>query len=587
LAKLFGFNFSRVESSYLKQDKVANDNVSFIDREADSTAAVVMATPFSTGTFVDLTGNIKTEAEFISKYREMMNQPEIDNAVSEIVNESVCTDKDFVIKIDLDDVPLEEQAKIVIKEQFDEIVNLLDFNVMAYDIFKRWYVDGRLYYHAVIDPKRPFEGIKEFRYIDPRKIREIKEVQQQPIAGGVAHQSAEVTITKNDYYLYNEKGFTNTGKTAGNQNPSTGGIRISKDSVIHVPSGLTDVNGTVGLSHLHKAIKILNELRTIEDAIIIYRLARAPERRVWKVDCGTLPPMKARQHLQEMMNLQKNRLIYDADSGTVRDDRKFMTMMEDYWMPTWADGRGTTVDILQGGQNLGNIEDVVYFQKQLYNSLNVPIDRLQEDTPFSGNMQEISRAEIKFNKFITRLRQQFSTLFTKCLERHCVLKGLMSIEEFKMIEKDIDYEFANDDHFSNLVDQQVISSQINTYILIEQAGLVGKYYSNRWIRRNIFKQTEEDIIQMTQEIMEEMQDPLYAPQPEEGGGGATESGGEDGGGGAPVEASHASESGSHLEKSNKIENAKHVVNALVNVKKKSPEDEKKLKSAAQILAKNT
>ena len=896
MAKLFGFSFGRVEPTYLKQDKVANDNVSFIDREADSTAAVVLATPFSTGTFVDLTGNIKTEAEFISKYREMMNQPEVDNAVSEIINEAVCTDKEFVVKIDLGGVPLEEQSKMVIKEQFDELINLLDFDTMAYDIFKRWYVDGRLYYHAVIDPKHPQEGIKEFRYIDPRKIREIKEVKQQPVPGGVAHQSAEVTITKNEYYLYNEKGFTNTGKAAVNQNPSTGGIRISKDSVIHVPSGLTDPNGTVGLSYLHKAIKILNELRTIEDAIIIYRLARAPERRVWKVDCGTLPPMKARQHLQEMMNLQKNRLIYDADTGTIRDDRKFMcysldtkiplldgrtlelqeimkeyeegkqnwvyscdpitgkfvpgpvswagitkrnsevvrvtfdngqsvvctpdhkfpvwnkgfieakdligesiipgyrrqkelfkgqhyeqifkndtksweythrevsrwknennlkeetiyddkyalenkktihhrncnrfnnspnnlvlmnrydhlkyhaeqarnnfkpnksedftpewraklsiaaklrkptckswkiklpdgdehiienlnaycremnlnrtnikgkfgskgyhaeelrnhkaisveyiseridvgcitvdldetyhshhtylldagvytknTMMEDYWMPVWADGRGTSVDILQGGQNLGNIEDVVYFQKQLYNSLNVPVDRLQEDTPFSGNMQEISRAEIKFNKFITRLRQQFSTLFTKCLERHCVLKGLMSIEEFKAISKDITYEYANDDHFANLVDQQVLTSQINTYMLMEQTGVIGKYFSNRWVRRNIFKQTEEDIIQMTQEIIEELQDPLYAPQPQEGGGDTGGGGGEEDGGEAS-QTSHASESDSHAEKNVKIENAKHVVNALVNVKKKSPEDEKKLKSAAQILAKNT
>lgn len=586
MAKLFGFSFGRVEPLFLKQDKVANDNVSFIDREADSTAAVVLATPFSTGTFVDLTGNIKTEAEFISKYREMMNQPEVDNAVSEIINEAVCTDKEFVVKIDLDDVPLEEQSKMVIKEQFDELINLLDFDTMAYDIFKRWYVDGRLYYHAVIDPKRPQEGIKEFRYIDPRKIREIKEVKQQPVPGGVAHQSAEVTITKNEYYLYNEKGFTNTGKAAVNQNPSTGGIRISKDSIIHVPSGLSDPNGTVGLSYLHKAIKILNELRTIEDAIIIYRLARAPERRVWKVDCGTLPPMKARQHLQEMMNLQKNRLIYDADTGTIRDDRKFMTMMEDYWMPVWADGRGTSVDILQGGQNLGNIEDVVYFQKQLYNSLNVPVDRLQEDTPFSGNMQEISRAEIKFNKFITRLRQQFSTLFTKCLERHCVLKGLMSIEEFKAISKDISYEYANDDHFANLVDQQVLTSQINTYMLMEQTGVIGKYFSNRWVRRNIFKQTEEDIIQMTQEIIEELQNPLYAPQPQEGGGDTGGVGSGEDGGEAP-QTSHASESDSHAEKNVKIENAKHVVNALVNVKKKSPEDEKKLKSATQILAKNT
>jgi len=583
--KIFGFEFKRVEPDYLTQDKVANDSISFVDREAESTAAIIYASPFSTGSYVDLNGNIKTEAEFINKYREMVGAPEVDNAVSEIVNEAISTDKDFVVKIDLDEVPLEENAKIIIKQQFDEIINLLDFEAMAYDIFKRWYVDGRLYYHAVIDPKRPEEGIKEFRYVDPRKLREIKEVANQRLPGAVANQTAEVQVTKNEYYLYNEKGFTPVGKGPSQNNPSSGGIRVSKDSIIHVPSGLTDVNGTMGIGYLHKAIKILNELRTLEDALIIYRLSRAPERRVWKIDVGTMPPAKAQQYLQEVMRLQKNRLIYDAESGTIRDDRKFMPMTEDFWMPRWADGRGADVTMLQGGQTLGQIEDIVYFQKLLYNSLNVPVDRLQPDTPFSGNSMEISRAELKFDKFITRLRQQFSLLFTKCLERHCVLKGILSIEEFKIIEKLIDYEFATDNHTAELADQQVLASRVNTYMAMQQAMLIGQYFSHKWVRRNIFKQTDEDIIQLTNEIIEEMQDPLYAPPdvaPGQDGGGGGSQGSGDGGGQQP----HASSKPPEEDKTAKLERASSVVQALSGIKRKSPEDESKLRSAAAVLSKN-
>jgi hypothetical protein len=575
--KLFGFEFNRIEPSYLKQDKVANDSVSFVERDADSTAAVVYASPYSSGSYADINGNIKTEAEFISKYREISGQAEVYNAISEIVNEAVCTDQDFVVKIDLDKVPLEDQAKQIIKQQFDEVLKLFDFESMAYEIFKRWYIDGRLYYHAVIDNKNPQDGIKELRYVDPRKLREIREVKNQKIPGAVSNQAAEVQTIKNEYYLYSEKGFTPIARPYGSQGDATSGIRISKDSIVHVPSGLTDVNGTIGLSYLHMAIKIVNELRTLEDSLIIYRLSRAPERRVWNVDVTNMPPAKAQQYLKTVMDLQKNRLIYDASSGQIRDDRKFMSMTEDFWMPKWGD-RGTTVQMLQGGQNLGNIEDIVYFQGLLYNSLNVPTDRLQPDTPFGDNTQQISRAEDKFTKFINRIRQQFSTLFTKTLQKHVVLKGLMSIEEFEYIEKLIKYKFASASHYSDLVDQQVFGSQVQTYMLFEQAGLIGKYFSNKWVRRNIFKQTEEDIIQMTQEIMEEMENPLYAPSDQQGG--ASEGQSDEEG-----QSANASQAQAPVDNSDKQENARHVIQALSNIKHKSPEEEEQMKKASELLHK--
>ena len=574
--RLFGFEFNRITPDYIKQDKVANDAISFVDRDSDSTAAVIYSTPFASGSFVDMNGNIKTEAEFITKYREISGQPEVDAAIAEIVNQAITTDEEYVVKIDLDNVPLEENSKLIIKEQFDEVLTLFDFNVSAYDIFKRWYIDGRIYYHAVIDPKAPQEGIKELRYVDPRKLREIKEVQNQKLPVGISNQAAEVQITKNEFYLYNEKGFTSITKAPYGMNGDlSGGIRISKDSVIHVPSGLTDENGAIGLSYLHKAIKPTNELRTLEDSLIIYRLSRSSERRVWNVDVGTLPPLKAQQYLQSVMNLQKNRLIYDATTGQVRDDRKMMTMTEDFWIPKWADGRGTTVDVLQGGQNLGQMDDVVYFQKKLYNALNVPVDRLLSDSPFSDNTQEISRAEVKFNKFIVRLRQQFTLLFTKALERHIVLKGLMSIEEFKLIEKLIKYHFARDTHWDELVDQQVLTARLNTFMLLEQSQIIGKYFSHKWVRKNIFQQTDEDIVQMTQEIMEEMQDPLYNPPEPEGG--SEDDGSED-------DSSQANNKG---DPEDKVDGAKHIVQALTNVKKKSPKDEKDLRKAAQVISKHT
>lgn len=524
----------------------------------------------------------------------MLVQFEVDNAVDEIVNEGICTDEDFVVKIDLDDLPLDDNSKHLINDEFERILKLLDFKFHAYNIFKRWYVDGRLYYDIVIDNKNPELGIQELRYIDPRKIRKIKEVEQKKLQGATNNfGNIDVLVTKNEYYLYNEKGFGGTNKTSPSlQGSSSGGIRIAEDSIIHVPSGLTDVNGNMGIGFLHKCIKILNQLRTIEDSLIIYRLARAPERRVWYIDVGDLPRIKADQYVRDIMVNQRNRLIYDSDTGQVRDDRKFLTMTDDYFLPRRADGSGTRVDTLQGGQTLGQLDDILYFQKQLYGSLNVPVARLNPENSFimPSATQEVSREEIKFDKFITRLRQQFSLLFTKALERQIVLKGLMTIEEWEELAKDIQYEFARDNPFAEQKDQQILASRLQTLGMI--MPFVGTYYSHKWVRRNILKQTDEDIMEITMEIAEEMQDPLYqmAAQQQQGGGEGQDSSE----GGNENQQSQGGDEGDNDqrptkedEKDERIDNAKHVVQALKDVKKKSPGDIKKLRSASEILAKNT
>lgn len=603
MASFFGFELKRVEPSYLKKDEVSKDSISFIDRDTESSAAVVAASA-SMGTFVDLNGNLKSEAELITKYRDMCTQPEVDNAVDEIVNEAICTDEDFVIKIDLKDVMIDPKAKEILQEKFQEILKLLDFNSMAYHIFRRWYVDGRLYYHAVIDPQHPEEGIKEFRYVDPRKLREIKEVKEKRLAGGALDTSSpNVQITKNNYYLYNERGFTPIQKAmTGIQGLTSTGIRISTDSVIHVPSGVTDTNGMLGLSYMHKSIKILNMLRTIEDSLIIYRLARAPERRVWYVNVGNMPKLKAEQYMRDTITNQKNRLIYDADSGTIRDDRKFLNMLEDYYIPVKGDGTSTRVENLAAGKTLGEIEDIVYFQKQLYGSLNVPVDRLQSDAPFQfGNVDQVTRAEIKFDKFITRLRQQFSLLFTKSMERHVVLQQLMSIEEWKSIEKDIKYEFARDNHISELKDAQVLTGRINTFMTMAQAGVVGVYFSHEWIRRNIFKMTEEDIEKMMAEIQEEIADPLLITitpawqmiqqqqQAEQEQAQAEQPGtpSPDSQRSKPTQKDEASNKQKEkYSKEKKVDHAKHIIAGLKDIPNKTPTELHNLRSATAIVAKN-
>ncbi len=1012
--KLFGFEFLRIPKPY-EMNPIGNSAISFVDKNTEDTAAAVAASA-SFGTYVDIQGTIKTEAELITKYRDMMIQPEIVNATDEIINEAICTDEEYIVKIDLDDLPFDDNSKSEIDFEFQNILKFLDFKSEAYNIFKRWYVDGRLYYDIVIDNNHPDLGIMELRYVDPRKIREIKEIERKKLQSSSDLQNiSEISVVKNNYYLYNEKGFGGTNKAeSGLQGTQTGGIRIAKDSIIHVPSGLTNSNGTMGLGYLHQGIKILNQLRTIEDSLIIYRLARAPERRVWYVDVGELPKAKAEQYVRDVMISQKNKIIYDADTGcfaldtkiplldgrtlsieeiskeykekelwtyscdpktgnfvpglitwagmtkpsakvmkitldnnesfictyehkfptwegdkkaselkigesmiplyrrdmpinkkepkikyeelynnsnkkwefthrlvskwkdknnfenefvynplytnekkltihhinydkynnepynltrmnnkdhwklhsdiiadriknnpekfkciwtdemrensrergklfphekfikmnkiankvkwgeengnnnkkklsvsqiiiyteeiynlleesaqkdlsmkdtikyinnninkelwnsinidkktknrnvknlqfsykdimkiskemgfsnwksyrfsknkilglyssykeaseitglsidhlrhknatlnksneisyknhkiisieyleeeipvgtltidgqekyfnghtfalsvgiytynSQRDDRKFMTMLEDFWIPRRSDGAGTQVQTLQGGATLGQIDDILYFQKQLYGALNVPVGRINPDAPFMlGHSQEISRDEIKFDKFITRLRQQFSNLFTKALGRQLILKGMFTIEEWEEYEKDIKYEYSRDNHFAELKDQEILMSRAQTAVSLQP--YVGIYFSNRQIRREIFKQTDEDIEKITAEIAEEMNDPIYqmatqaqqeaehGPPEEDDQEEEEEAPSNDGSSKkSDTKPSKKSYTKKKYESARKVEDARAIIQALHSLKSKTPEEEKKLRSAAAIVS---
>jgi hypothetical protein len=563
MAQLFGFEFKRLE----KDDQLP----SFVPQEQDDGAMVVSAGG-SYGTYVDLDGTVRTEAELVTKYREMAVQPEIDAAVDEIINASICVDENDIVKIDLDDTNLDPKIKKVIDSEFKGILNLIDFNNHAYDIYRRWYIDGRLYYHVVIDDKDAKSGIQDLRYVDPRKIRKVKEVSKK------RSKNSEITLTKTEaeYYIYNEKGFSVGNKNLG---PTThqSGLKIAKDSIVHVTSGLTDTHGTMVLSHLHKGIKPLNQLRTLEDATVIYRISRAPERRLWYIDVGNLPKMKAEQYVREIMVKHKNRLVYDAASGEIRDDRKFMTMLEDYWLPRREGGRGTEVTTLPAGQNLGEMEDVLYFQKKLYRSLNVPVSRIeQENTGFNlGRSSEITREEVKFSKFISRLRRKFSSLFLSLLEKQLVLKGVMTIEEWKVYSKQITFDFTNDGFFRELKDAEILNARIATYSAI--APLINKYYSNAWVRKNILQQTREDIDEMNQQIMAEADDPILNPPMMDDGSGNLVPNPSAAGGGQP-----ANDSGDQ----SKLTQATNTYQRLINKDNKSLQDQAKLKSASQIIAKS-
>ena len=481
MAELFGFEFKR-------KDQQQQQLPSFAPKETDD-GAVVVAAGGSFGTYVDLDGAVRTEAELVTKYREMALQPECDAAVDEIVNESMSIDEKRIVTINLDNLKISPQIKKIINDEFENCLQIMDFNKHAYDIYRRWYIDGRLYYHVVVDEKDPKAGIKEVRYIDPRKIRKVREISRKRVDASASTGDASMTKTVNEYFIFNDKGFSYGNKTTG---PTTTGLRIAKDSILHVVSGLTDNQGTMVLSYLHKAIKALNQLRTLEDALVIYRLARAPERRIWYIDVGNLPKIKAEQYVRDIMVKHKNRLIYDAATGEVRDDRKFMTMLEDYWLPRREGGRGTEVTTLPGGQTLGQMDDVLYFQKKFLQCLNVPVSRLNSDALFSiGRATEITRDELKFGRFIIRLRSRFSMLFLKMLEKQLVLKGVMTPEEWQVLTHDVRFDFAKDNYFTELKDNEIAEARIN--LARNFQDMVGKYYSHEWIRKNILQQSDDDI----------------------------------------------------------------------------------------------
>ena len=569
MAELFGFEFKRKD----KQDQLP----SFVPKQEDDGAAVISAAS-SYGTYLDLDGTIRTEAELVTKYREMSLQPEVDSAIDEIVNESMSIDENEVVKLILDDLNnVPPQIKATMTAEFKNVLNILDFNRHAYEIYRRWYIDGRLYYHVIVDDKNQLEGIKELRYVDPRKIRKVREVTRRRIRGGDAAE-AVVQQVKNEYYVFNDRGFNYGNKSVG---PTTSGLKISKDSVVYITSGLTDTQGTMVLSYLHKGIKALNQLRTLEDALVIYRLARAPERRIWYIDIGNLPKMKAEQYVREIMVKHKNRLIYDGNTGEIRDDRKFMTMLEDYWIPRREGGKGTEVTTLPGGQNLGQMDDVLYFQKKLFQTLNVPINRLSVDTPFAlGRATEMTRDEVKFGKFVSRLRSRFAHLFTEILGKQLVLKGVMTIDDWKALSPNVKYQFAGDNHFLELKESEMTLSRVNTFNAV--VPLLGTFYSRTWAMKHILMMTDDDIARNRQEIVAEMQDPIFNPPPPPDGQGQQD-GGEDQG---PQLSDSTPSSGPREDKIKKIAQARARYNLLMRKQNKTDKDEAELKSVAQIVAKN-
>lgn len=488
--KLFGYTIGKDE-----EDAKSNEGVqSFVaPPNDDGSVAVVGGGVY--GIYTDLEGVIRNDAQLIQRYRDMSLQPECDAAIEDIVNETlVFTEGDYPVQIILEKLEQPESVKNKVREEYEHIMKLLDFNNQGYDIFRRWYVDGKLYYHMMIDINQPKQGIREIRYIDPRRIRKVRESRKpKPILNKNGQNQVNAPQKPNEYFIYSERGFNND---------SNQGVKISTDAICYAHSGLTDKDGKIIVSHLHKAIRPLNQLRMLEDATVIYRISRAPERRIFYIDVGNLPKMKAEQYLREIMQKYKNKLVYDAQTGEIRDDRRFQTMLEDFWLPRREGGKGTEITTLPAGQNLGEIEDVVYFQKKLYKSLNVPVSRLDSETGFSlGRTSEITRDELKFTKFIRRLRLRFSHLFDKLLETQLLLKGVCTKSEWEQMKEEISYDFISDTHFTEMKEAEVLKERIG--ILGDIDSYVGKYYSELWVRKHVLRQTEDDIEQMDKEIEEE------------------------------------------------------------------------------------
>jgi hypothetical protein len=496
VAELFGFEIK----------KKVTEPISFAPKQTDD-GAVVVAEGGVYGTYVDLDGSIRTEAELVNKYREMSMVPEVDMAIDDIVNEVITQEPETEpVELILDDIPeLPEKVKKIFIEEFKEVLNLLEFNQLSYEIFRRWYVDGRLYYHVIIDEKQQNLGIQELRYIDPRRIRKVREVRKKKL-----QDNQTANRTTNEYYIYNDKGFAKTSGNSSIPTNSIGGLKIAKDSIVHCTSGVTSLNGDLVQSYLHKAIKPLNQLRSMEDSLVIYRISRAPERRIFYIDVGNLTKMKAEQYLRDIMIKFKNKLVYDSTTGEIRDDRKFMTMLEDFWLPRREGGKGTEITTLPGGQNLGQMDDVLYFQKNLYKALNVPISRLDPDTQFGfGRATEITRDEVKFAKFINRLRIKFATLFAKIIERQLILKGIITPEEWDEIKNRIRFKFSQDNYFAELKESEILNNRLAALQQID--AFAGKYYSHDWIRRKVLMQTDEEIQEIDEQIVAEMENPQYNP----------------------------------------------------------------------------
>jgi hypothetical protein len=508
--KLFGFTLGKKDVVQVE----APEQRSFaLPTEAIDDGAVTITSNAYYGTYVDLEGSVRNEIELVTRYREMANHPELEMAIDDIVNEAISHDKTGKsIDIRLDKLKQPESIKKKIIEEFEKITHLLNYGNLADDLFKRWYIDGRIYYHIIVDEKKPKDGIQELRYIDPRKIRKVREIKKgkDPKTGALIIESMA------EYYVYNDKGTTTQTYTSA----VNSGLRIAPDAILNVNSGLMDAKNTFVISYLHKAIKPLNQLRMIEDAVVIYRVSRAPERRVFYIDVGNLPKGKAEQYLRDVMIKYKNKIVYDASTGEIRDERKHLSMLEDFWLPRREGGKGTEITTLPAGQNLGELADVVYFRQKLLNSLNVPISRLE---PQQGGMigvgktTEVTRDEVKFTQFIDRLRNKFSQIFDKALGTQLVLKGICTKDEWDEFKENIYYDFIKDNNFNEMRDAELLRERVSLLSVVDP--YVGRYYSAEWVRRNVLQMSDEDISRIDKQIKKESElgvgGPTMPPQPEQ------------------------------------------------------------------------
>ena len=479
---LFGFEIKRKG-----QEKEDAKKQSFVaPQDADGSSYVQAGGYF--GQYLDTEGvtDQASEGDLIRRYREIAMHPECDAAIEDIINEAIVSDSDSApVDIILDDLDQPDTIKDQIKEEFNNIISLLQFNNYGHEIFRKWYVDGRVYYHILVDEKQPKRGIIELRPIDATRMTKVKQINQEK------DEKTGVTLIKDveEYYMYRDAGLAKTNQ----------GIKISKDAIQYTTSGLLDSSRKKVLSYLHKAIKPVNQLRMMEDSLVIYRLARAPERRIFYIDVGNLPKGKSEEYLRGIMNQYRNKLVYDASTGEIKDDRKHMSMLEDFWLPRREGGRGTEITTLPGGENLGQIDDIIYFQKKLYKSLNVPSNRLEQEAQFSlGRSTEISRDEVKFQKFINRLRKKFGWMFLDLLKTQLILKGIISEQDWATFKEDIVIDFIQDSAFAELKENEIMRERIG--LLTEMDQYVGQYFSKEWIRKNVLMQTDDDIERMKEEI---------------------------------------------------------------------------------------
>ena len=481
MAEFFGFEIKRKEKELGAVTPPATD---------DGTYDISGGGFYST--ILDTDGRSRTEDDLIRRYRDIAIQPECDSAIEDIVSEAIASDeRDMCVSVVLDNLQVSATIKKRIKEEFERILQLLDFNNKAHDIFRRWYVDGRIFYHKVIDSKNPRKGIQQLRYIDPRKIKKVREVQ--------TGKRGQVDVVKKfkEFYIYNQHGHQ--------VNNTSTGVKLTFDSIAYCPSGLIDMHKGTVLSYLNKAIKPVNQLRMIEDSVVIYRISRAPERRIFYIDVGNLPKIKAEQYLKDVMNRYRNKLVYDASTGEIRDDRNHMSMLEDFWLPRREGGRGTEITTLPGGANLGEIDDITYFQRKLYRSLNVPISRLEAEQNFSlGRSTEITRDELKFTKFVGKLRKKFSVIFNDLLRTQLILTGVIAEEEWKQMSEHIQFDFLQDNNFTELKNAELLKERLEMLSQVE--NYVGTYFSKEWVKKNVLHLTDDEIGEMQKQMDSEGDD---------------------------------------------------------------------------------